>query len=400
MKLLLISLLFVSVLCGCSGRNIHTELSADPSVLVRQWARPTRSSFIAGERDAEYSNAVISENTLIFGNQSIGLISIYPMMNQVRWILPITDGIHSRVAVSGGTAFFGANDGFLYAVDAENGRVKWKYEVRNPLISQPTVAAGRLYITTSDDTVMAFDAGTGEWLWHFRRRSSLSATIHGASQPLIDGNEVITGFSDGFLVGISVNDGKLKWEKKLHQGVKFTDVDAHPILESGIIYVPSYDGALYALDRKSQQVLWRYDAGGGQQVVLEGNVLYLSSSDGYVYAIQKNSGKVIWKFELDRGVPTQAVVTEKHVIFGSSFQYLYAVDKSTGKGLYRYNVGYGCGFYGVPIYDQSKRRLYLLSGEGILYAFSTIPSNLKHFRHAVAKPYIFDPMSAKRSEEL
>ena len=171
------------------------------------------------------------------------------------------------------------------------------------------------------------------------------ATILGASSPLVDGNEVLTGMSDGFLVALSVNDGQLKWERKLHQGTKFTDVDAHPILENGIIYIPSYDGALYALKRTNGEVLWRFDAGGwSKQIVIEDQKIYLPSSNGTIYALQKNNAKILWHFEMDKGSPTQLAVTDRYVIVGSSFQYLYALDKESGKGVYRFNAGDGTGF--------------------------------------------------------
>jgi outer membrane protein assembly factor BamB len=365
------------VLSGCSGRNIHPELREDQKVMARDWTLPTHGQFEAGDRGTEFSNPVLVDNTLVFGNQSIGLISLYPILNQQRWVLPLEGGVTSELAVGGGNAYFGAGDGFLYSVSLDNGRVNWRYDIRNPIISRPTIANGRVFVTTSDDTVYAFDAGTGKWLWHYRRRSSPSATIRGASSPLVDGADVLAGLSDGFLVTLSADDGQLKWERKLHNGIKFTDVDAHPVLENDIIYQPSYDGALYALRRKSGEVVWRFDAGGSKDVAIDGARLFLPSSDGTIYALQKSSSKILWKFELDGGTPTQLVLTDKHVIVGSSFQYLYVIDKETGKGLYRYNVGNDSGFAGSPAYDPAHRRVYFLSHAGNLFAFRLRKTDLK-----------------------
>jgi outer membrane protein assembly factor BamB len=346
-----------------------------------------------GDRGTEFSNPIIAENTLVFGNRSVGLISLYPKMNQQRWVLPIRGGVVSELTVYQQSVFFGGGDGFIYSVNLENGRVNWRYEVRNPIVSKPTLAGGRIFVTTSDDTIYAFDAGTGKWLWHYRRRSSPLATIYGASAPLVDGNEVITGLSDGFLVALSIEEGQLKWEKKLHGGAKFTDVNAHPILEKGIIYIPSYDGALYALKRAGGDVIWRFDAGGSKDVVIDDQTLILPSSDGSVYALHKDSSKVLWKFALDSGTPTQAVVTDRYVIVGSSYQYLYVIDKTNGQGLYRFNVGYGSGFYGSPGFDAAEQRLYTLSSAGNLYAFSLRQPPKKIRKHGMTDPYTFNLIS-------
>src|SRR4051812_11427848 len=87
------------VLSGCAGRNVHPELGADTHVLTRAWTLPTHGPFEAGDRGFEYSNPVMVENALIFGNQSTGLVSLYPGMVQVRWSLPIRGGVVSEVAV-------------------------------------------------------------------------------------------------------------------------------------------------------------------------------------------------------------------------------------------------------------------------------------------------------------
>ena len=374
---------------SCSGHNLHADLQEDPHVLLRKWTISTHGPFEAGDRGTEYSNPVLTENSLIFGNRSVGLIALYPGINQQRWVLPLKDGVVSELGVDKTSVYFGAADGFLYSVSIDTGRVNWRYEIRNPIVSKPTVAGGRVFVTTSDDTVYAFDAGTGKWLWHYRRRSSASATILGASAPLVDGNEVLAGLSDGFLVSLSLSDGQLKWERKLHQGTKFTDVDAHPVLDNGIVYVPSYDGALYALKRQGGETIWRFDSGGSKDVVIENDRVFLPSSDGTVYCLKKDNAKVLWKFELDRGTPSKLVATDRYIIVGSSFQYLYAIDKETGKGVYRFNVGYGSGFSGSPAYDAVNARVYFLSSAGNLYDFAVTKAPRNSRPHGATDPYVY-----------
>ncbi|MBL7715770.1 MAG: PQQ-binding-like beta-propeller repeat protein [Bdellovibrionales bacterium] len=354
---------------GCSGRNIHSDLKDDTAVMVRKWTLQTNPHHEAGDRGTEYSNAVLAENTLIFGSRTEGLVAVYPKILEVRWTLPIKGGVVSPIVLDRGLAYFGGGDGFVYAVTIENGRVAWRYDVRNPHISKPTVEGGRVFVTTSEDTVYAFDAGTGKWLWHYTRRSGSSATILGASQPTVDGNDVIVGLSDGFLVALNVDEGTLKWERKLHAGTKFTDVDSHPVVSDGMIYVSSYDGSLYALKRQGGQVVWKFDSGASKAVLVEKNRIYLPSVDGWVYALDKASAKVVWKFELDRGTPTDFAATDKQLIFGSSQRYLYVLEKETGKATYRFDASYESGFASAPAFDPATGRSYFLSSGGNLYAF-------------------------------
>ncbi len=375
---------------GCSSRNIHPELKQETGVLVRKWTLSSHGDFEAGDRGiGEYSNPILVDNLLVFGNHTTGLVALYPALNQQRWSLKIAGGVASPITVEKGNLYFGGGDGFLYSVALETGKVNWKYDVRNPFISQPTLNGGKIFVTTSDDTLYGFDAATGKWLWHYRRRSAQSSTILGASAPLVDGNEVIAGMSDGYLVVVSAMDGQLKWQKKLHDGNKFTDVDAQPVLENGILYVPSYDGALYALKRQNGETIWRFDAGASKRIYLEGDRIYLPSSDGYIYALQKSNAKVLWKFELDKGVPTQLLVTDKYVIAGSTHQYLYVLGKEEGKGIYRFNAGYESGFSAAPVYDAAGGKLYALSQAGNLYAFQMRKSSPRQYVRGKSDPYTF-----------
>ena len=133
------------------------------------------------------------------------------------------------------------------------------------------------------------------------------------------------------------------------------------MVEADVIYVPSYDGALYALRRANGEVLWRFYAGGPRQVRIEGDRIYLPSSDGRIYALQKINAKELWRFQLDDGVQTDLVLNDRLLLVGSSHQYFYAFDKATGKAVDRFNAGFGSGFYGAPAYDAAKKRLYALS---------------------------------------
>jgi outer membrane protein assembly factor BamB len=363
-------LLFFAI--GCSTSVLNSRLFEKSQILRRLWTFPTHGSFEMGDHGTEFSNAVLADRVLIFGSRSLGLTALYPKYRQKKWDLSIKNGVVSELALDQESVYFGGSDGFLYSVKLETGSVHWKYNLKNPIISRPTLYEGKVFATTSDNTVYALEATTGRWLWHYRRRTSNTTTIYGASSPWVGSAEVIVGFSDGSLVTLAIEDGRIVQERNIHQGGKFMNVNAHPIVEEHRIYIPSYDGELYALKKSTYEILWKFEAGGSKNVVLSDRILFFPSSIGSVYAIQKEHPKVVWKFDLDRGTPTEIIVTEKYVIVGSSYQYLYVIDRFTGKGLYRFHVGSGSGFYGAPAFDPETNRIYVLSCGGNLYCFEIV----------------------------
>ncbi len=367
-----LSLSLILVACAfsaCGGRNIHRGETPDPRVMVRGWTIPTQTGDTeAGDRGFEYGNTIVWEKTLIFGSRGEGVVALYPDLKRRRWSFKPTGGVQSEISADRRNLYFVASDGFLYSLEAENGKERWKVDLKNHFASKPVLSNGRLFVATPDDVVYAFDANTGKGLWTYRRRTAQTTTIRKVSTPLVTQSELVVGLSDGYLISLQLEEGTLKWEKKLHFAKKFNDIDAGPVLVDDRYVVPSYDGSLYALNAQGD-VQWKYDAGGARSVAVKGSTIFLPSSSGFVYALDSTNAKPIWKFELDRGVPTEVLLTDRYVIFASSFQYIYALDIATGALKYRFNLGNGAGVSAPPAFFKETNDAYFLSMSGNLYQF-------------------------------
>ncbi len=361
-------------LVSCASRDLHRNFKNEGEVLRRSWTYsidPLSSTLTSP--GMEYVSPVIFENTLLFGSERFGIVSLYPKIQRPRWKIEIPNGVVSQIEVKNDQAFFAAGDGNIYCIALDTGKTVWTYALKNPVASRPTIDNDDLYIVTSDDAIISLEAKTGKWQWHYRRRNVSGPVIHGASKPLVMGDNLWVGFADGSLVSLSRKDGKVMWEKQLNTNKRFSGVDAEFLKTDDIVYVPAYDNALYALNSKNGIPVWvREGLGGSKKVALSDGVLFVPTSTGYVYAVDPKTGKDRWSFELDQGIPSNMVVTDKHVIFSSSSEFLYALEKNTGKLVYRYQVGYGSGFSGGVAYDQSLNKIYVLSRGGNLMAFDYI----------------------------
>ena len=365
-------------LVSCASRNLRPHFTNEvdsktkTEVLSRQWTysvEPVSSSLkIPG---MEYISPVLFENSLVFGSNRYGLISLYPKILREKWKLPVANGVVSPIEINTNRAFFTGGDGNLYAVSLETGKEVWNYPLRNPVSSKPTVDGNDLFIVTSDDALVSLESGTGKWQWSYRRRNVSGPTIHGASKPLVIGDAVWVGFADGALVALTRKEGKVLWEKQLNTGKRFGSVNAEFLLSDHRVYVPAYDGALYVLDDKTGTTIWaREGLGGSKKVTLKDGVVYASSSTGILYALDAKTGKDLWKFEMDSGIPSDVAVLAHHVIVSSTSEYIYAVDKTNGNLSYRYQVGFGSGFSGGITLDPVRNWIYVLSRGGNLMAFN------------------------------
>jgi len=364
-------LFIIASVVACSSRNLRPGFQSQQDVLQRAWnysILPLSSGNHPG--GIEYVSPVIQENTLIFGSSRAGLISFYPEIKRKKWSFPVENGVVSQIGVHNGQVFFTGGDGKLYSVSGENGKTLWTYDLRNPVTSAPAIKGEDLYIVTSDDVLLSLEQKTGKWQWQYRRRNVSGPVIHGATKPLVLAESVWVGFADGAPVALSRKDGKVLWEKQLNSSKRFSGLNAELMESEGLVFVPAYDQALYALNPKTANPVWvRDELGGSKRVTVADGVLYVPTSQGKVHAVDVKTGKDLWSFELDAGVPSGIVVTDRHVMFAYTHEYIYALERSSGKLVYRHQVGYDSGFSGGLAFDPVKRMLFGLSRGGNLYSF-------------------------------
>ncbi|HRK03018.1 MAG TPA: PQQ-binding-like beta-propeller repeat protein [Oligoflexia bacterium] len=370
---------------ACGSRNLHknTDLSkAGGSPIERTFVKTSHpENPDAGVERVEFGAAVSTADAVFTANEVEGVAAFFRSNFAKKWTFRVKNGVSSALLLAedgagGHTLFFGANDGYFYALDAEFGRILWRYETKLPVYAKPTLAGGKIYFTTSDEVVFCLDQNSGKWFWHYKRTHNIGTSIRGNSSPTIDGKHIIVGFSDGYVVALGAKDGNLVWERKIHSGKRFMDVDASAVADGSTLFMPSYDGGLYALDRTTGKILWKVDAGSAKKVLLDprdSKSLYVAASDGTVVALNRSSGRILWKFELDAGTPTELVLKDNYLAFGSSVQYFYVIHKGDGSLAYRHNVGLRSGFVSNPF--QSENELFLMSNFGNLYVFRWVKKN-------------------------
>ena len=144
-------------------------------------------------------------------------------------------------------------------------------------------------------------------------------------------------------------------------GVKWTlktggPIVASPAIADGVIYIPSMDTYLYAIDQETGKEKWKYKSSMpiASSPAVGGGLLYFVSSAGALGAIDIASGKIKWvlpteyerKFEAKNlhGYPPAAqtipdawdiftsspAVANGKVFFGSGDGNIYAADAQTG----------------------------------------------------------------------
>ncbi|HTE21105.1 MAG TPA: PQQ-binding-like beta-propeller repeat protein, partial [Armatimonadota bacterium] len=126
----------------------------------------------------------------------------------------------------------------------------------------------------------------------------------------------------------------LQWATEFPNEVLATRLEA--IVAGSRVFIGTYSGNLYALDRHTGAVLWKH-AGGApilhSPAVENGIVFYgTAGQNGSLFAVDADSGKPRWRFRPDGGgFAASPLVAGGAVYLGGRDGVFYAVDARTGK---------------------------------------------------------------------
>jgi outer membrane protein assembly factor BamB len=242
-----------------------------------------------------------------------------------RWTTETDGAIWSSPAVADGTLYVGSYDEHLYAMSADDGEVLWRYEVGDRLDGSPAVVDGTVYVGAFDRNIYALDAETGAERWVYGTEG-----IVRSSPTVVDGVVYIgahcrttecSNYYDvawperGAVYAIDARTGDVRWRYEADDGVVST-----PTVDGGTVFVGGSDNHLYALDAETGRERWRFDTDDrviASPTVVDGR-LYAGNLGGKLYAVDTDVGELRWRFDSTRsgddGVAVSAVVTSSPVV--------------------------------------------------------------------------------------
>jgi outer membrane protein assembly factor BamB len=172
----------------------------------------------------------------------------------------------------------------------------------------------------------------------------LAQPLWAGEWPLHRGNATQTGTSDEKLP----EKLAVRWEFKAKNSV-----EAAAVIADGVVYVPSSDKNLYALDLKTGAIKWQTQLGIlTASPGINGDRVYIGDADGTFFCLDRKSGAVLWKFTDDdqTGQITAAPNFDgDHVLIPTHNSTLYCLDKD-GKKVWEFRIE-GPIYGGVAVTD-------------------------------------------------
>ena len=214
-----------------------------------------------------------------------------------------------------------------------------------PIWDEPYAAGGAIYrspvlyedtilVATGADSVVGVGLDDGQWRWGYSRdvpRGSQELAILGAPAPVVVGDEVVVGFSDGSVVGLQQGTGRELWQARVGEG-KFPDIQAEVIDYHGdLLIAAAFGGPVLALDARTHAIRWTSsESAATSSMSLAGGYLYTSDTQGRVRCLDPETGEVVWTYDLPDAQFSTPVRAGGSILVGDVTGTLHALDRFEG----------------------------------------------------------------------
>ncbi len=337
--------------------DLGAVLDAPP---VESWSRRLPGPRFPAATHTERSRPAVAGERVYLGYASTeGLFVLDRRSGEVLETLESKAAVQAEaVPMLDGGVLFADTAGYTFRYDAE-GEELWSHFGGAPVTARPTLADGRVFVGSVDDVLYALDAETGDLAWRYQRPDDPTRhselTLFGAPSPVVAGDLLLAGFSDGATVALDASSGTTTWERRVGEGT-YPDLIGTPVVADGDLYVGGFSEPLVSLDLDTKSVRWRVDAGTADASLVDGERLYHPGSDGRLRAIDRRTGATIWTWDSETsGALTTPQVTGAGLLLGSSDGGLYLVDSESGEAtweLERWHLLQGITVAPVVVDDQ------------------------------------------------
>lgn len=171
--------------------------------------------------------------------------------------------------------------------------------------------------------------------WRFRTKDAIK------SSAVIGSGVVFVGSDDGHLYALALADGDLRWSFDTGG-----PVEAGPLLLDDCVVVGSDDGILHARRRADGSAVWSYRTAGrivgsanwAPSPAPHGSVL-VGSYDNALHCVDAATGELRWKYETDNYVNGAVPVAAGRAVFGGCDGFVHVVAVDTGARVGRVELG-------------------------------------------------------------
>lgn len=272
------------------AQDVHGNLYAfDQSNGKLAWEKKLNTSTLPALNDG-----LAAENDIVYAGSGKSLCAVEAASGKEIWrndSWSLREGCTMTLSVGKDFVIGGSHWGAMYANDKRTGKLLWgesKDGLRNRSAA-PAVVGNMLYIA-SRTSFFVIEGNTGNII----AKKELGVNVDVASTPLVTDNTIVFGTAENGIMALDKETLDNKWSFKTGQSIVFSSpytrnpsctVETSPVLNGNTVYFGASDGVIYGVDLKSGELKWKHSTGAPiwGSVSIVGNALFSVDFAGNVY---------------------------------------------------------------------------------------------------------------------
>ncbi len=267
---------------------------------------------------------------------------------------------HHRLAVN-------TDKSSILLLEKDSGKEVTTIALTNDALAKPLLIHNDIYVKTINGVLYNINMETGHKNWRYLHGSP-EIILKASSSPVNYKNMVLSGFSDGELLGFDKQNGHVVWQQHIafpsgaSDVESLVDIDTNPIVDGERIYVATYQGQIGAYSMESANPIWQRNASTYQDLAIAGNILLMSDSKDVIWAFDKMTGTVLWKQSglRARGI-TAPVIWNNQVWVGDKLGVLHGISLQTGEFIGQLNLS--ASIISAPVIHDDACLVYTTNGQ-------------------------------------
>ncbi|MBY4678884.1 outer membrane protein assembly factor BamB [Marinobacterium arenosum] len=325
-----------------------------------------------GEKYHQIVPAVVGEQ--LFAVDHDGLVAAFNRLDGERlWQQELDVRVIGGLAAGYGRLALTTEDGRVMVLDADSGELRWQAKLSSEVVAVPQFNRELLVVQMINGKVVALDIEDGSHRWTYDAQIP-NLTLRGTSAPIVAANITFAGFANGKLAAIDNASGGEVWARRvaLAHGrtelERVIDLDGRPVLVDNLLYVPSYQGRLVAINPFNSQIVWAQDVSSYRDLAEGFGNIYVAEQDDALQAFDRRTSASVWRQPaLARRMISAPATVGNELLVGDSLGYLHVLSQVDGRFVARHKVD-GSGLSAPPLVVDDI--IYLLSDGGRLQALT------------------------------
>lgn len=265
----------------------------------------------SGTQVNSWSGAILKENSIYYVNAE----KVYELNSEngnIIWEYP-DKASTSRVfmaapALVDEQLIVGDYANLLTSLDIRNGNENWQFKGANGrYIDSPLIVKNFIVAPNTDNHIYTLDL-SGNLKWKFEAKHSFWA------QPTTDGKVVFAPSMDHYLYALDLTTGKLIWKVDLNASLV-----ARPALINGTLYIGNLNGDFFAINSTNGDIVWQQKMSGGiwSAPIIVNDQLFFGDQTGNVNIVKSENGSIIKSIQTGSAVIGSGVILSNGVVFGN-----------------------------------------------------------------------------------